>query len=96
MKKNNFFTEQELDSLLRRVSIDPRMKGALEIQLENIKTPSIVTLSTFQLAEACNAEDFCTTAEQTEMYFYGKILSKEEREKTRIRDKISQILRKFK
>ena len=96
MKKNNFFTEEELNSLLKRVSIDPRLKGALEIQLENIKTPSIVTLSTFQLAEACNAEDFYTTAEHAEIYFYGRVLSKEEREKTRIRDKISQILRKIK
>jgi hypothetical protein len=94
--KTNFFTEEELDSLLRRVSIDPRIKGTLEIQLENTRTPSIAILSASQLAGACNAEDFCTTAEHAEMHLYGRILTPLEQKNIRMKSKISQILKKFK
>lgn len=100
MKKNNFFSEQELDSLLAKKNLDPRLKGVLEIQMESIKTPntSTPTRSSIHLLAATQAGEFYgeESVECTEMYTYGRILSKKERERIRIRDKISQVLKKFK
>ena len=99
MPKKNFFSEQELDSMLAKKNLDHRLKGVLEIQLESIKTPSRSTpmraihlQATAQVAELYGENSI----ECIEIHTYGKILSDKERENIRIRDKISQILKKFK
>jgi hypothetical protein len=97
--KNNFFTEKELDSMLAEKSLDPRLKGVLEIQMEATKTPSVImSLRSVQFVAAAEVSEFYgeESMECVEMHTYGKILSKEEREKIRIREKISQILKKNK
>jgi hypothetical protein len=99
MKKNNFFSEQELDSMLAKKNIDPRLKGVLEIQMEATKTPSVImSLRSVQFIAAAEVSEFYgeDSIECTEMHTYGRILSDKEREKIRIRGKILDILKKFK